>query len=146
MTKILTGKVALVTGGSRGIGAAIARALADEGADVAISYTSSTSTEKAEALIGELEGKGVHAAAFKADQADSAQVTELIGQVVGRFGQLDILVNNAAILTLGAVNDPQRDNASFDQLMAINITGVATAVQEAAKVMGEGGRIISIGS
>ncbi len=93
--KKLNGKVALVTGGSRGIGAATARALAEDGADVAISYAASA--DKAEALVRELEGKGVRAAAFKADQADAAQVGGLLEQVRERFGRLDILVNNAGI-------------------------------------------------
>ena len=146
MVKTLLGKVALVTGGSRGIGAATARALAEEGADVAISYADAASTSKAEAIVSELEKKGVRAAAFKADQADSAQVTGLIGHVVERFGHLDILVNNAAILVTGAVDDAERDSARVERLMAVNLAGVATAVHAAARVMGEGGRIISVGS
>jgi 3-oxoacyl-[acyl-carrier protein] reductase len=146
MTKTLIGKVALVTGGSRGIGAATARALAEAGADVAISYTDTASTTKAEAIVSEISNKGVRAVAFRADQADSVQVMGLIEHVVEHFGHLDILVNNAGILLFGAVDSPERDNASFDRLMAVNITGVATAVRAAAKVMGEGGRIISIGS
>src|SRR5207253_4439998 len=103
MTKKLAGKVALVTGGSRGIGAATARALADEGADVAISYAAST--DKAEAVVRELEGKGVRAAAFKADQAGPAQVEGLVKAVAKRFGRLDILVNNAAVYVTGAVDN-----------------------------------------
>lgn len=146
MAKTLAGKVALVTGGSRGIGAAAARALAEEGADVAISYTSDSSTAKAEALISELKSKGVRAAAFRADQSDSAQVTGLVENVVAHFGHLDILVNNAGILVIGSTDDPNRDDASFERMIATNLTGVATAVRAAAKVMGEGGRIISVGS
>src|SRR5262245_39445910 len=91
MSKKLTGKVALVTGGARGIGAATARALADEGANVAVSY--SASADKAQALVRELEAKGVRAAAFKADQADPAQVDGLVKAVAKHFGRLDILVN-----------------------------------------------------
>lgn len=146
MTQTLLGKVALVTGGSRGIGAATARALAEQGADVAISYTSASSVTKAEAIISELKEKGVRAVAFRADQADPVQVTGLIDQVVEYFGHLDILVNNAGILAFGNVTDPQRDEATFERLMAVNLAGVATAVRAAAQVMGEGGRIISIGS
>jgi 3-oxoacyl-[acyl-carrier protein] reductase len=86
MTKKLEGKVALVTGGSRGMGAAIARRLAEDGADVAISYAASA--EKAEANVRELEVKGVRAAAFKADQADPAQVEGLVKAVVEHFGRL----------------------------------------------------------
>jgi 3-oxoacyl-[acyl-carrier protein] reductase len=146
MTQTLIGKVALVTGGSRGIGAATARALAEEGADVAISYTDPASTTKAEAVVSELRGKGVRAASFRADQADPLQVTGLIKYVVEEFGHLDILVNNAGILVVGDVNDPERDEAKFARLMAVNLAGVATSVQAAARVMREGGRIISVGS
>src|ERR1700761_3960401 len=87
MTKKLTGKVALVTGGSRGIGAASARALADEGADVAISYVASP--EKAEAVVAELKARGVEAAAFRADQASPDAVEALVNDVARRFGRLD---------------------------------------------------------
>lgn len=144
MTKPLTGKVALVTGGSRGIGAATARALADHGADVAISYAASAG--KAEALVRELEDKGVKAAAFQADQADRAQVEGLIKKVMDRLGHLDILVNNAGVAVTGAVDNPQNDLAKFDRLYAVNIGGVVDAIRAAARVMADGGRIISISS
>lgn len=144
MSKKLAGKVALVTGGSRGIGAATARALADEGADVAISYVGSA--DKAEAVVHELEGKGVRAAAFRADQADPVQVEGLVKAVVDRFGHLDILVNNAGVAALGAVDNPENDLAKFDRQLAINVGGVVAAIRAAAQVMGAGGRIISISS
>lgn len=144
MTRKLAGKVALVTGGSRGIGAAAARALADEGAAVAISYVASAS--KAEAVVRDLESKGVQAAAMQADQADTAQVERLIQQVVERFGRLDILVNNAGVAVGGAVDNPSSDIAALDRMYAINYTAVATAIRAASKVMTEGGRIVSIGS
>lgn len=144
MTKKLAGKVALVTGGSRGIGAATARALADDGADVAISYVASP--EKAEAVVRELESKGVKAAAFKADQGDAAQVEGLVRAVATRFGRLDILVNNAAVFVTGKIDDPAYDSAAADRQLAVNIGGVVAAVRAAAKVIGEGGRIITIGS
>src|ERR1700753_2973761 len=89
MTKTLTGKIALVTGGPRGIGAASARALADEGANVAISYVASA--DKAEAVVKELKAKGVEARAFKADQASSVEVDRLVQDVAKHFGRLDIL-------------------------------------------------------
>jgi 3-oxoacyl-[acyl-carrier protein] reductase len=146
MSKTLLGKVALVTGGARGIGAATARALADEGADVAISYTSEASSSRTRELVGELESKGVQAAAFKADQADSVQVTRLVENVVKRFGHLDILVNNAGVLEMGRTDDPNRDEARFERMVAVNLTGTAATVRAAAKVMGEGGRIISLDS
>ncbi len=144
MSKKLGGKVALVTGGSRGIGAATARALADEGADVAISYVGSAS--KAEAVVRELEAKGVRAAAFQADQADPVQVEGLVKAVVEHFGHLDILVNNAGVAVLGAVDNPENDLAKFDRQLAINVGGVVAAIRAAAQVMGAGGRIISISS
>lgn len=144
MIKTLSGKVALVTGGTRGIGAATARALAEEGADVAISYTASQ--EKAEALVKELEGRGVRAAAFKADQADAAQVEQLVESVVKRFGHLDILVNNAGVAVTSMVDDASTSRADLDRQLAVNVSGVAAAVRAAVKVMGEGGRIITVGS
>jgi 3-oxoacyl-[acyl-carrier protein] reductase len=144
MSKTLKGKVALVTGGSRGIGAASAKALADEGADVAISY--SASADKAEAVVRELQAKGVKARAFKADQAKSAEVDQLVKDVAGHFGRLDILVNNAGVAVSGAVDDPNSDTAAFDRQYAINVDGVVTAIRSASKLMGEGGRIVTIGS
>ncbi len=144
MTKTLSGKVALVTGGSRGIGAATARALAEDGADVAISYA--TSAAKAEGIVLDLEGKGVRAAAFRADQADPAQVEGLVKAVVERFGRLDILVNNAGVFVTGAVGDPANVIADFERQLAINVGGVVAAVRAAVKVMGEGDRIITVGS
>ena len=144
MSKQLNGKVALVTGGSRGIGAAIARALAEEGATVAIGYSSSP--EKAEAVVRELEGKGARVAAFKADQGSATEVEGLVKAVAKRFGRLDILVNNAGVFVTGHISDPKIDLAQLDRQFAINVGGVVAAVQAASKVIGEGGRIISIGS
>ena len=144
MTKSLSGKVALVTGGSRGIGAASARALADEGANVAISYVASA--DKAEAVVKELRAKGVEARAFKADQASSSEVDQLVKDVAKHFGHLDILVNNAAVAVNGAVDDPNGDTAAFDRQDAINVHGVVTAIRAASKLMGDGGRIVTIGS
>jgi 3-oxoacyl-[acyl-carrier protein] reductase len=143
MTQTLTGKVALVTGGSRGIGAAIARELSDQGADVAISYASSA--EKATAIVQEIEAKGLQSAAFKADSADTAQVKKLIADVVSTFGHLDILVNNAGLFHYGLVttNDHEDD---LDDLYAVNTDAVLTGIREAGRVMGDGGRIISISS
>src|SRR6266576_7164229 len=144
MTKSLAGKVALVTGGSRGIGAASARALADQGANVAISYVASA--DKAEAVVQELKAKGVDARAFKADQASSAEVDQLVRDVARHFGRLDILVNNAAVAVNGPVDDPNSDVAAFDRQDAINVHGVVTAIRAASKLMGEGGRIVTVGS
>lgn len=144
MSKKLAGKVALITGGSRGIGAAAAHALADDGANVAVTYAASA--DKANALIRELEAKGVRAAAFQADQADSAKAEELIKAVVQRFGKLDILVTNAGVLTMGKIDDPASDIAALGRQLAVNISGVVATVRAAAKIMGEGGRIITVGS
>src|SRR5260370_523750 len=144
MTKSLTGKVALVTGGSRGIGAASARALADEGANVAISYVASA--DKAEAVVKELKAKGVEARAFKADQASSSEVDQRVKDVAKHFGRLDILVNNAAVAVNGAVDDANRDTAALDRQDAINVHGVITAIRAASRLMAEGGRIVTIGS
>jgi 3-oxoacyl-[acyl-carrier protein] reductase len=143
-SKILGGKTALVTGGSRGIGAAIARRLAADGADVAISF--STSTAKAIAIVRELEGHQVRAAAFRAEQANGAEVTKLVGNVIAQFGRLDILVNNAGIFVMGLAGDPSADTTALDRQLAVNIGGVVAAVREAAKVMNRDGRIITIGS
>jgi 3-oxoacyl-[acyl-carrier protein] reductase len=139
MSKKLAGKVALVTGGSRGIGAATVRALANEGASVAIAY--SASADKAEALARELEGKGVKAAAFKADQADASQVAGLVQAVAKKFGRLDILVNNAGVF-IGDNADP----AALERQYAINVGGVVAAVKAATPLLGTGGRIITVGS
>lgn len=144
MAQSLKGKVALVTGGSRGIGAATARALADEGASVAISY--SASGDKADAVVRELTAKGTQAQAFKADQANTAEVDRLVQDVAKHFGHLDILVNNAAVAVNGAIDDPNSDTAALERQNAINVDGVVTAIRAASKLMGEGGRIITIGS
>ena len=144
MTKKLSGKVALVTGGSRGIGAASARALADEGADVAISYVASP--DKAEAVVAELKAKGVKARAFKADQASSVEVDQLVKEVARQFGRLDILVNNAGVIATAPVDDANADTAALARQDAVNVHGVVTAIRSASKLMGDGGRIVTIGS
>ena len=142
MNKKLTGKVALVTGGSRGIGAAIARSLAEDGADVAISYVSSP--DKAKALVRELQEKGVRSVAFQADQSKPAEVSRLVNKVAEHFGHLDILVNNAGVFITGAVGEVKAEDVA--RQFAVNVGGVNAAVREAAKLMTEGGRIISIGA
>ena len=145
MSKTLTGKVALVTGGARGLGAATAAALADQGADVAISYVASE--DKANAVVAILKAKGVRAAAFQADQGDPTASEPLIRKVVAEFGAIDILVNNAAIAIQGkTIDDPEIDNAQMDRQWMINTMGVISNIRAAAKVLPEGGRIISVGS
>ncbi|RYG64210.1 SDR family NAD(P)-dependent oxidoreductase, partial [bacterium] len=133
MTKNLAGKVALVTGGSRGIGAASARALAEAGPDVAISYVASA--DKAESLVREMESLGVRALAFKADQRDLVQVADLIRRVVEQMGQLDILVNNAGVVVSSPVDEKDADTTALAELYAINLTSVVAAIRAAALVM-----------
>ncbi|MES2695718.1 MAG: SDR family oxidoreductase [Verrucomicrobiota bacterium] len=140
----LSGKVALVTGGSRGIGAAIARRLAADGADVVISYANSA--EKAQAVVRELEAEGVRATAIQADQGDAAQVATLVKTVAARFGRLDILVNSAGVFVIGGVSDSVEDAARFERQFAVNVGGVAAAVRAASTLIAPGGRIITIGS
>ncbi|WP_063061195.1 SDR family NAD(P)-dependent oxidoreductase [Nocardia sienata] len=140
----LDNKVAIVTGGSRGVGAASALALADEGADVAISYSSSA--DQAEAVVADLEAKGVRAAAFQADQSDAAQAAGLIRSVVQQFGKLDILVNNAGVTVAGPIDSELVDESALDRQLAINYTSVVAAIRAAFPLMPDGGRIVSISS
>lgn len=143
--KTLTGKVALVTGGSRGLGAAIADTLATQGADVAISYV--TSAEKAETVAAGLRAKGARALAIRCDQADPTAAKPLIDSVLARFDKLDILVNNAAIARHGQrVDDPEIDTVALDRMWQVNVMGAIAATRAAAPVLSEGGRIIFIGS
>jgi 3-oxoacyl-[acyl-carrier protein] reductase len=140
----LAGKVALVTGGSRGIGAAVARALAGAGADVAITYLSSR--QAAEAVAGDLRATGVRARAIQADQADPAAAAAVVGEVAGEFGRLDILVNNAAVAVLGPVDSPATDVGALDRQLRVNYTSIVAAIRAAGRMLPEGGRIINIGS
>jgi NAD(P)-dependent dehydrogenase (short-subunit alcohol dehydrogenase family) len=146
MSNSLQGKVALVTGGSRGLGAATARSLADAGAHVAITYVASA--DKAAEVVKELEDKGVQAAAFQSDQAHAALAPQLIDDVVARFGGLDIVVNNAGIGVESGktIDDPSINTAELDRMHATNYTGVIAIIRAAAKVLRDNGRIINIGS
>ncbi|MEG4573402.1 3-oxoacyl-ACP reductase family protein [Microcoleus sp. N3A4] len=142
MTKTLAGKVALVTGGSRGLGAAIAKRLARDGAAVALTYTSSP--QKAEEVVRDIEAAGGKALAIRADSADVEAVKHSVAETVNSLGHLDILVNNAGVATLAEIDQFSMDE--FDRLVAVNVRGVFVATQEAIRHMGEGGRIIMIGS
>ncbi|MDZ8187416.1 MAG: 3-oxoacyl-ACP reductase family protein [Nostoc sp. ChiSLP02] len=142
MANKLTGKVALVTGGSRGLGAAIAKRLADDGAAVALTYTSSP--QKADEVVRAIESAGGRALAIRADSADVEAVKNAVAETVKAFGRLDILVNNAGVAALAPIDEFSLEE--FDRLVAVNIKGVFVATQEAIRHMGEGGRIINIGS
>jgi NAD(P)-dependent dehydrogenase (short-subunit alcohol dehydrogenase family) len=145
MSKNLRGKVALVTGGSRGLGAVTAEALAEQGADVAISYIASEN--KAMAVVEKLRAKGVRALAIRSDQADMAAAKPLVDQVVAHFGKLDILVNNAAIAVQGkTVDDPALDTPSLDRQWQVNVMGSVAVTRAAAPVLSSGGRIVFVGS
>ncbi|MGQ4274489.1 SDR family NAD(P)-dependent oxidoreductase [Terrihabitans sp. B22-R8] len=138
----LTGKRALVTGASRGIGAAIANALAERGADVAITYQ--RSSEKAAEVVRAIEAKGGKGVAIQADAADPEAVKRSVQEAVAQLGGLDILVNNAGIAYGGSVEEI--DLADIDALLHVNVRSVVLASQAAIPHLPEGGRIISIGS
>lgn len=135
-------KRALVTGASRGIGAAIAKALAAEGASVAITYERSEA--KALAVVREIEAAGGKAVAFAANSADPQAVRESINRTVAELGGLDILVNNAAISSWSTVEKISLEE--IDALLNVNVRGVIVASQTAIPHLGEDGRIINIGS
>ncbi|MNI08169.1 Cyclic-di-GMP-binding biofilm dispersal mediator protein [compost metagenome] len=137
-----TGKTALVTGGSRGIGAAIVRRLAREGASVAFTY--SASDEKAQALVASIEGEGGTALAIKANSKFAEDIEHAVNFTVQKFGALNILVNNAGILALGTVDDFTVE--ALDELYAVNVRATYIAARACAKVMQRGVRIIAIGS
>jgi NAD(P)-dependent dehydrogenase (short-subunit alcohol dehydrogenase family) len=138
----LKGKVALVTGASRGIGAAIARRLAADGAEVAITYA--RSPEKAEQVVAEIRKLGRRAIAIAADSADAAAVVAAIDRTAQELGRLDILVNNAGVYTSGAFEETPL--SEIDRIWNVNVRAVIVASQAASKYLVEGGSIISIGS
>ncbi|WP_242614353.1 SDR family NAD(P)-dependent oxidoreductase [Actinomadura roseirufa] len=141
---LLEGRVALVTGGSRGIGAATARALAEQGADVALTYAASA--DRAKEVVQDVERAGRRGAAYQADQADPARIADLVATVVADFGRLDVLVNNAGVSSRDVLAGEGGDPAARDRLYEVNLNGVVAAIRAAAPVLGEGGRIITIGS
>jgi len=134
----LNGKAALVTGGSRGMGAAIAMALAEAGADVALTYTSSP--ERAAEVAERIEAAGRRGLAIAADSADAAAVTASVEKAAAAFGRLDILVANAGIVTPGTSLE------EIDRVLAVNTRAPYLAALAAEKHMKDGGRIITIGS
>jgi 3-oxoacyl-[acyl-carrier protein] reductase len=141
-TMSLTGKRALVTGASRGIGAAIATALAAEGADVAITYEKSA--DAAQEVVRAIEALGRRALAIQADSADPAAVQASVDRAAAELGGLDILVNNAGILRLAEVKDISLED--IDATLAINVRAPIVASKAAIPYLGQGGRIINIGS
>lgn len=140
--KKLANKVALVTGGSRGIGAAIVRRLASEGADVAFTYASDR--EKAESLVTEIQKLGRRAIAFQANNSDAHMLTAVVDKTAAELGKLDILVNNAGIAIMGDIKTFSLED--FDKTLDINVRAVFVAIQAASKHLKSGGRIINIGS
>ena len=136
------GKVALVTGGSRGIGEGIVRRLASDGAAVAFTYSSSE--EKAKQLAGEIKDAGGNVLPIKADSASAEDVRAAVDQVAKELGELDIFVNNAGILIQGGVDRYSLED--FDRMLAINVRAAFVGIQAASEHMKGGGRIILIGS
>jgi 3-oxoacyl-[acyl-carrier protein] reductase len=141
-TRPLAGKVALVTGGSRSIGAAIAKRLAADGASVAITY--SASPEKAKGVVAAIEAAGGRALSIAADAGEPDAVRAAVAQTIEAFGPIDILVNNAGIALGGPIEEIAF--ADYQRMIAVNVTGVFVATQEAVRKMKPGGRVIQIGS
>jgi 3-oxoacyl-[acyl-carrier protein] reductase len=142
MPKKLEGKIALITGGSRGIGAAIAKRLAEDGAKVAITYTKGA--DAAGSVVKAIERAGGKAIAIQADAADADAGKAAVEKTVATFGQLDILVNNAGTAIPKAFEETTLEE--MDRVLDINVRGVFVATQAALKHMKDGGRIIMIGS
>ncbi|CAO4150769.1 3-oxoacyl-ACP reductase family protein [Methylorubrum extorquens] len=141
-TQTLAGKTALVTGGSRSIGAAIAKRLAADGAAVALTY--SASPERAAQVVAEIEAAGGTAVAVKADAGDPAAVRAAVARTVEVLGGVDILINNAGIAINAPIEEVRFED--YERMLAVNVTGVFVATQEAVRHMKAGGRIIHIGS
>ena len=142
MTSTLDGKVALVTGGGRGIGAGIALRLATEGADVVLTYQ--RDADRAGSVVKEIEALGRRGLAVRADSADPDAVRAAVDRTVEELGRLDILVNNAAVFLVGPVEELGPDE--LDRTLAVNVRAPYVAARAAARHMTDGGRIINIGS
>jgi NAD(P)-dependent dehydrogenase (short-subunit alcohol dehydrogenase family) len=138
----LDGKVAIVTGGSRGIGSAVALRLAREGADVAVTYQNSA--DRAEKVVEQIKQLGRRALAVAAPAADEVAVTAAVDATAAEFGRLDILVNNAGIISFGQLDDLA--TSTFDEAVAVNVRAVFIAARAAVRHLDDGGRIINIGS
>jgi NAD(P)-dependent dehydrogenase (short-subunit alcohol dehydrogenase family) len=143
--KNLTGKVALVTGGSRGLGVAIALELAEAGADVVITYNQSA--QKAQEVVSKIEKIGQRGLAVQSDQGDTNAAPLLVKRVIQEFGKLDILVNNAGLANQGSkIDDPNADTQAWDRMWQVNVLGAISTIRAASQKMSHGGRIISIGT
>ncbi|GIG92543.1 SDR family NAD(P)-dependent oxidoreductase [Plantactinospora endophytica] len=140
--RVLAGKVAFVTGGSRGIGAAVAVRLAEDGADVALTYRQDA--EAAGAVVARIEALGRRGLAIRADSADPGAIGAAVDRAAGEFGRLDVLVNNAGAFLVGPLAEVGL--AEFEQTVAVNVRAPFVAARAAARHMVDGGRIISIGS
>jgi 3-oxoacyl-[acyl-carrier protein] reductase len=134
-----TSKVAIVTGASRGIGAAVAERLASDGFTIVVNY--SGDTQSAETLAAKIEANGGRALAVKADVSDPSAVHGLFDAVEAAFGGVDVLVNNAGIMKLAKIADS--DDAMFDRQIAVNLKGSFNAMREAARRLRDGGRIVN---
>ncbi|WP_232627764.1 SDR family oxidoreductase [Methylobacterium sp. Leaf118] len=135
-------RTALVYGGSRGIGAAAVRRLVSDGYAVAFTYVSRA--DKAYKVVEEVAAKGGEALAIRADSSDPAAIWSAVAQAIERFGTIDIVVVNAGIFKLGAIDAVSLDD--LDQMLAINVRGVFLSIQAAVPYLAEGGRVITIGS
>ncbi|MFJ9694746.1 SDR family NAD(P)-dependent oxidoreductase [Kitasatospora sp. NPDC101183] len=138
----LTGKVALVTGGSRGIGAAVAKRLAAAGAAVALTYVQAE--EQARNIAKEIEADGGKVLVIKADLTEATAAKDVVEQTVRELGRLDILVNNASFLAYGPIEEVTPED--LDRVLAVDVKSVFLAAQAASPHLTEGGRIINIGS
>ena len=138
----LKGKVAVVTGASKGIGAAIAAALAADGASVVVNYASSKAG--ADAVVAKITGAGGKAIAVGGNVSKAADVKGIMDAAVTTFGRLDILVNNSGVYEFGAIEAVNEEN--FHRMFNVNVLGVLLATQAAVKHMNDGGSIINIGS
>ena len=134
-----TGKVALVTGASRGIGAAVAERLARDGFAVMINYAQSAGP--AEEVAARVSAAGGRAATSQADVSDPAAVARLFDETIARLGGIDVLVNNAGVMSLASISQTGDDD--FDRMVAINLKGTFNTLREAAKHMRAGGRVIN---